>query len=180
MKRIFIFIVLFSSVFVSKNTLGQIVKGTRFIKGGELSISSDRRTYKHDQDSYRYKSSSMSISSGVGYFIMNNLSVGIDLRYSSAKVLLSGYYYVDEVSGSDFSFGPFVRYYLGGKVFLGSGYQHSLSNKDDFPIEFGGAIFLKDRISIEPTIKLFRPFISDEDTYLSIGASLSIYLNKKN
>lgn len=83
----------------------QLVKGSKVIGGGLSYISSESKDYL-EQD---IKSSSLAFVPSFGYFVADDLAVGINLGYRSSKV--KNNFANDDDKYSEFSVGPFVRYY---------------------------------------------------------------------
>src|SRR3712207_3405035 len=91
----------------------QIPAGTLFV-GGSASFSSS--TSKNNQDpniTYKNKSTSLNFNPKVGYFISNNIALGLGINSFTSRSKIEGNG-VNESSGNKFnSFGinPFGRYY---------------------------------------------------------------------
>ncbi len=77
----------------------QIAKGSLFFGGG-FNINSNKTETAADD----LKSSSFSIEPSGGYFISDNLAIGLDLGFTSSTL-------TNEDKESEFAFGPFVRFY---------------------------------------------------------------------
>jgi outer membrane protein len=81
----------------------QLVKGTKMIGGG-LTYSSTTEPYYINED---ITTTSFEIMPGFGYFISDGFAVGLNVGYSSGKQK----YINVETKSSEFSVGPFARYY---------------------------------------------------------------------
>jgi outer membrane protein len=105
--------ILFLSLFLTTSVVfGQLEKGNFFVQGSSsLGFNSEKYTYISDGTSTESsKSTSFRFRPKAGYFIMDNLPVGLDIYVNSYKSKSIG---DDRVStNSDFTFGPFARYYF--------------------------------------------------------------------
>ena len=90
-----------------------------------------------------------------GYFVIDNLNVGLGLGFSSFSQ--------GDFSLSSFSIGPYLRYYLPMKLFGELGYQFGSQKLDvgdgdatistgDLGIVVGYAIMCNDVVAIEPSL----------------------------
>ncbi|GIL23550.1 MAG: hypothetical protein BroJett042_20630 [Bacteroidota bacterium] len=92
-------------MFIAPAAWAQTTQGSKSIGGGfEYYSNKQENIYGN----YDYESSSFEIMPQVGYFIIDNLEVGVLLNYTSGK---SGYTQLDPTKNSSFSVGPFARYY---------------------------------------------------------------------
>ena len=102
-----------------------------------------------------------------GYFIINNLAVGLNV----------GYVKIDEYS--EMSFGGFARYYIAGKFFAGAGFTSISPEEGDstteIPVEIGYAAFITDNIAIEPGLSYV---IGDGYEKFGPNVGFSLYLNR--
>ncbi len=145
MKKLFIIAVL---VTVSSLGYSQVSKST-WLLGGSAGFSATTGDYK---------STSININPNIGYFVMDKLAVGARIGFD--------YYKPKDVDAStEFSAGPFVRYYfvdLGSKAKLfghaqfgfgstkeGGGESVSSTN---WGIYAGPAFFLNPSIALEATL----------------------------
>lgn len=91
-------------MFIAPATWAQTTQGSKSVGGGFEYYSS-----KQENPFYGvYESSSFEIMPQAGYFIIDNLEVGVLLNYTSGKF---GYEELDPTKNSSFSVGPFARYY---------------------------------------------------------------------
>lgn len=92
-------------MFIAPAAWAQTTQGSKSVGGGfEYYSNKQENIYGN----YDYESSSFEIMPQVGYFIIDNLEVGVLLNYTSGK---SGYTQLDPTKNSSFSVGPFARYY---------------------------------------------------------------------
>ncbi len=120
-----------------------------------------------------------------GYFIMDNLAVGLLIGFESEKT--------GDVSASGFGIGPVVRYYLPMKVFGQLSYQFGSQKTDtgdfdftyttgDLGIGVGYAAFVNDHVAIEPMIAYHMTSAKPEEGDSVNGGSfglnvgISVYL----
>lgn len=103
MKKLFT--LLFVSALAVPAVWAQTTQGSISV-GGSASFDS----YKNESQyaGAAYKSSSLGISPKAGYFVIDNLEVGVNLGFSSGKY---GYENVDATKTSSFLAGPYARYY---------------------------------------------------------------------
>jgi hypothetical protein len=89
---------------------GQLTNGGNFIVGTSVGLSSaNSNIIQDDAEGEGPQSSQFSISPKVGYFIMDNLAIGIGLDYTRSLVKEPN---EDRNLDSDLLFGPYARYYL--------------------------------------------------------------------
>ena len=126
-----------------------------------------------------------------GYFVIDNLAIGLDLGFSSTSV--------GDQSSSGFEAGPYVRYFLPMKIFAEVGYQFGSQKTTvdlgppigEVDVEYGtGALnigvgyaaFLNDNVSIEPIVQyVMTSTTPDEGDSVSgggfgVGINFGIYL----
>lgn len=109
----------------------------------------------------------LNINLKAGYFVINNLTAGLNAGYSK----------IDDASVT--SVGVFARYYVAGKFFAGAGYTSIKPDGGDsateIPIELGFAAFVSDNIAIEPSVGY-----SMGDGYERFGFNIgfSLYFNR--
>jgi hypothetical protein len=116
-----------------------------------------------------------------GYFVIENLTLGLNLGFSSISE--------GDASLNVSEFGLFGRYYINGKIFGGIGYS-SQKTKYDFgfgdgesttsiiPIELGYAAFINDVIAIEPALNYTIYGSDSEGASFGINIGISIYLGR--
>lgn len=107
-----------------------------------------------------------------GYFVIDNLAVGLTLGYEKFKW--------GDLEADQTSFGLFGRYYFQGKIFAGAGFQSVKSGDADaetfIPLEVGYAAFITDNIAIEPSLNYV---IGDGNSTFGLGVGFTLYLNRK-
>ncbi len=112
MKYLLIFIIFLS---FTETALGQLDKGI-WLVGGSGSFQSNKRDFIVGQDIVQYKDIDVSLSSSVGYFIIDKLAIGIKPSFSWSKSdyvrTLAGNVGGGRGNNSWLYFGPFGRYYL--------------------------------------------------------------------
>ncbi len=134
-----------------------LVNGSIFINSTTSKTKLDGET-RDDSKTFEVRASPR-----VGYFIIDNLAVGLDLFLQSSNTTFED---IDgDVKNNGFSIGPFGRYYFGnglfaeGTVGIGSSTISSAFFPDDikssvFGWRIGGgyALFLGEHIAVEPTV----------------------------
>lgn len=135
------------------------------------------KSYKMDNDQDE-SASDMNFDVRAGYFVIDNLAVGLDVGFGSQKEAGA-----DDAS-SNFQVGPYVRYFLPMKVFAELGYQfgslsaggETLGSTGDLGIGVGYAAFLNDNVSIEPMVKYHLTSFSPEegDSFSGSGFEVAI------
>lgn len=167
-----------------QTSLAQFNQG-RMLVGGSASFSS--MTYKETfmgSTSPNSTTNRFSITPKVGYFVINNLAVGLDASFSTEN---------ESTVTTTFMAGPFVRYYVKpglffqGEYLLGSGKEDNTeSSISSWSAGIGYAIFLNDHIAIEPTVaytsnvtKYKEDNEKDIVTGLAVAIGFQIYLGKR-
>lgn len=145
----------------------QIQKGTILV-GAKSDLSFSSTSYDGIDD----KETQFDLSVGAGYFLIDNLALGLNLGYSSYKF--------GDVDRSVTSFGLFGRYYIQGKIFAGAGFASIKPEGGDsstiIPLEVGYAAFITDNIAIEPALNYI---IGDGSSTFGLGVGFNLYLNRK-
>lgn len=164
MKKILLtFFVAFVVVF---STSAQIEKGAILV-----GASSNAGFTSYDEDAGDF--SMFNISLKGGYFIMDNLVLGLNLGL------------VDIEDASETTFGVFGRYYFNGKIFGGLGYGSTKvdNGSSDFtvsqiPLEVGYAAFIGKAIAVEPSLN-YTMYGSDGDgASFGLNVGFTLYLNR--
>ena len=167
---------MFASVIVFAAS-AQISKGAILMRG-----SSNLGFTSFNEDAGDYTQFNLDVKGG--YFIMDNLALGLNLGFSSVDLGDSG-------KETDTGFGVFGRYYFNGKIFGGVGFNSvkvkfesdsfdSESTVSVIPIEVGYAAFLNDVVAIEPSVN-YSIYGSDaEGASFGIAVGLTVYLNRGN
>lgn len=144
MKKINTFLLL---LLLSSTVIAQTEKG-RFLPGGNFSFSSSNAN--------GYKEKIINANVSFGYFVQNNLAMGIAMGGSSDKLKGSGF----EDKTSSFVVNPFFRYYFTemekAKMFaefdFGIGQTESYSTSSDFTFwrfAAGPEFFLNKNVGVE-------------------------------
>lgn len=136
----------------------------------------------------------------VGYFVIDNLAVGLGVDLASATFKAEGSN--NKNTQSAFTVTPFVRYYLDMGLFfqgqVGFGNQKDKTVADntttttknnvlDWALGVGYAYFLNDHVAIEPIVyygshaeKRDNPDVKDTYAGLGINVGLQVYLGARN
>jgi hypothetical protein len=87
------------------------------------------------------------VSPNLGYFIADDLAIGLSLNLSSVSV--------DGNSSTDFGLGPFIRFYFADAIFAQVGANLGLGDREftDLELGLGYSWFVDNSVAIEP--KLF-------------------------
>lgn len=93
---------------------GQVTDGGNFVVGASLGLSSAhskiiQEVGTGESEGEGPSSSQFSISPKLGYFVIDQLALGIGLDYTRSEVEEPSH---NRTTDSDLLFGPFVRYYL--------------------------------------------------------------------
>lgn len=126
-----------------------ITKGNKIISGAGSIESFHSRSGDFGSNTFN-----LSLSPGVGYFIIDNLAIGINTNFSITSQGGYGFYTL--------GLGPYARYYFKNGLFLNGelGYNllHGLKNNATKQKEYsiipgiGYAIFLNPKVSFEPSL----------------------------
>ena len=181
------------AILLSISSSAQFNKG-RILAGGSAGYNSTTSKSKFGSNSANTiaKSSEFSLTPQVGYIIIDNLAIGagLDFSFISSKPEADIY---DEMS-TRLLFQPFVRYYIEPGIFfqgaLGLGSQKDKQSYQgtsqeqkyaatNWSLAVGYALFLNDRVALEPMIgyRNSNLKVKDSDTkYLDSGLFLKIGL----
>ncbi len=148
---------------------GQFTDRGRFMLGSAVGFATNSsKTSLANAAESEPKNTQWNISPSIGYFLFNNLTLGIGLDYTSSSETRAG---EDKTKDADLLFGPFARYYFpfGDKaIFLQSnfGFGNSADNltvdgaKQNINTNIlavgvgpGFTIFSNDGIGIEALVK---------------------------
>ncbi len=163
------FLLLFSFVVISTCS-AQIPSGTLFV-GGSASFSSNSSKNNQNPDiTYKTKSTSLNFNPKVGYFITDNIALGIGINFYNSKSRFEDYDLTEQIRNKNNSIGinPFGRYYklLSEKVgFFGqftlsytkgrgesNGNIHQKNSSFGASLAPGFVFFATPKIGIETTI----------------------------
>jgi hypothetical protein len=168
MKKILLTLFAATVVFAAS---AQIGKGTILVGG-----SSNLNFTSNNEDHGDF--SEMSLDVRGGYFVMDNLAVGLRLGYDKYKSNADGASDVDAVT----TFGVFGRYYVQGKIMLGAGYaitDYGTPSSSALSIEAGYAIFLNDAVAIEPALNYTSFGSDDQGAAFGLNVGISVFLGRK-
>jgi hypothetical protein len=146
-------LVLLLSLVFSLSSFGQIEKP--ITKGNKiLSGAGSVQFFQARSGNFAANTFYLSLSPGVGYFILDNLAIGINTNFELTKAGGSGVY--------TFGLGPYARYYFNNGLFfrtdIGYNLLHGLGNSTAKQKEYtiipgiGYAIFLNPKVSFEPSL----------------------------
>jgi outer membrane protein len=166
MKKVLLTVFAALTVFVAS---AQIEQGTWLVGA---SSNAGFTSYNEDAGDF----SEFNINVKGGYFVIENLAVGLNLGYTK----------IDEASET--TLGLFGRYYVNGKIFVGAGFN---STSVDFgidgvdkatystiPLEVGYAAFLNNVVAIEPSVG-YQIYGGDrEGAAFGINVGISVYLGR--
>lgn len=112
MKNFHLFIFLF--LFTLQYSFAQVTEAGNFMIGSTLGLSSAQSRITQidsggEESEETPSSTQFSIAPSIGYFILDQLAVGIGMDYTLSQVDNSN---EDYTRDSDLLFGPFARYYL--------------------------------------------------------------------
>lgn len=172
-----------------------------FLLGGSTRFSTSFETNKSKNGgttTTNYKTTSFSLQPQAGYFVIDNLAAGLGIDLSSTSQKADGS--SDKFVNSQFTFAPFVRYYLfdkfygQGSVTFGSAkYKQTIGGTTtETKYSVGGwsllggyAFFLNDAVSLEPQVgyasssrKAKNSNGKNIDAGLFIGVGLYAYISK--
>ena len=173
MKKAFLLSTLLGAATIAAQAQTTIPKGTVSL-GGSVGYSYSSDEYKStlgSGSSTKYSTSSFSISPYVGFFVADNLSIGLNVSYASSKPEYSGSNIPDASpkATTNFQIGPFVQYYnmlseqFGLVGTLSAGYEHTSRPATSNSVGLTGSGFYS---GITPSI-VFFPIPK-----FSIGASI--------
>lgn len=136
------------------------------------------QSFKLDNDQDE-SASNLDFTARAGYFVIDNLAVGLDVDFGSSKAAGA------DDADSQFGVGPYVRYYLPMKVFGQLGYQfgsvssggEKLYSTGDLGIGVGYAAFLNDHVSIEPMVKYDLTSAKPDEGDSVSGSGFGVYIN---
>ncbi len=166
---------------LSQVTSAQAVNQGAWMLGGTAGFQSDNP--KPDDGE---TNTTIDLSPNIGYFIGDNLGLGVALRFRSQSAEDG----IQDNSTTEFAIGPFIRYYFADAIFAQLGANLGLSD-DDSTIEFdegftelelgvGYSFFVDNSVAIEP--KLFYRInnvkgsdsLEDLGDFSTIGLSIGI------
>jgi len=179
MKKVFIAL---CAVALGTTAMAQTDQGGwMFGAGSDLSFMSSKQD--NDQEDSQ---SDFGLDVRAGYFVIDNLAVGLDVGFTSSSL--------GDASESSVLVGPYVRYYLPMKIFAEVGYRlGSQKSEIDFGdpigvqevtygvgalgIGVGYAAFLNDNISIEPMVQYAMATTSPDEGDSVSGSGFGVMVN---
>lgn len=172
MKRVLLTAFAALTVFAAS---AQIEQGTWLIGG-----SSNLGFTSFNEDAGDYSQFNIDVKGG--YFVIENLAVGLNLGYSSVDL-------GDFGKETDTGFGVFTRYYFNGKIFGGVGFNSvtakfesdlgdSESTISVIPIEVGYAAFIGKVVAIEPALNYSIYGGDGEGASFGVNIGISVYLGR--
>lgn len=144
----------------------QINKGTVLV-----GASSNLNLTSTDPDGGE-SSSVFALDVSAGYFVIDNLALGLNLGYEKNS----------ELDDAAIIIGAFGRYYINGKVFAGAGVstvKFGDASSTVIPLEIGYAAFITDNIAIEPSLN-YSLWSGDfmEGSTIGLNVGLALYFNR--
>lgn len=129
-------------------------------------VTNSSRDFFDGEDVNRVsKANTYQISPVIGYFVADNISIGLALNLSGASTKFTSDFGENESKNNSFSISPFFKYYFtegnfkpffGGGVGLGTGKFERITNGFEskslsvfFNLNAGVAYFINDKVSIE-------------------------------
>lgn len=148
----------------------QIEKGTWLASGGSnLSFTSN------NEDAGDY--SEFDVNVKAGYFVIDNLAVGLLVGYNKLNFNADGADSPDATT----AIGLFGRYYVNGNVLLGANFASAKSGDlsgTQIGLEAGYAIFLNNAVAIEPALN-YNIFGGDlEGAQFGLNVGISVFLGR--
>ncbi len=156
-------IFLFSVFYCSGQTnQGNFILGGAF--DGEFGNNKSSHTVGNITTTYTNNYTHIAFNPKLGYFVVNNLAIGINLGIGSDKT-------DGNLNSSNLSVGPFIRFYspikLFGEAYLGYRSQKYYNNVPytangaDFSVGGGFAWFIGKKVALEPTLKYAGYYIKN-------------------
>ena len=152
------------AAFVVFAASAQVEQGTWLLSGGSnLDFTVNDEDQGDDSD--------FTVAARGGYFVIENLAVGLNL----------GLYKNSEADDALVGVGPFARYYFMGKIFAGAGVTFVSAgdySETQIPLEVGYAAFLNKVVAIEPALN-FTSYGGDASgSSFGVNVGISVYLGR--
>lgn len=174
---LFICLMFFPTIILSQ--IEKPIKKGNILIGGGLNSS----YYKNQDDkdkSDSYKSISFNVSPSVGYFIVDNLSLGISTQFYYNKI-----WGVINFENKQSGIGPFVKYYFNNGFFSTLSFYYSTTSaifnfKSNYMIspELGYAFFINSKVSLELSLNYqYTKYLNTPNHYHSDNKEVVIYFN---
>jgi hypothetical protein len=174
----------------------QITKGY-WLVGGNASLSFDEQLNSF-ADGSSAKRTLLELSPNIGYFLTDQLATG-------AKINIQGVYYkyIEGSNGTNYTFGPFIRYYFLKpekliNVFVETSFLYGINHRpkyegfyeahNNYVYKYNGvigtSIFLNDVVSINFSLDYTRTTYDDgsqlqKNNDITFGIGFQIFLIKK-
>ncbi len=181
-------------------SFAQFNKGSKMI-GGSLSFNTNTSKSKSgNTTTTTEKSTEYSFTPSFGYFVIDNLAIGLGLNASISRSRPEADIY--DTDNFSMRFQPFVRYYLDQRIFfhgeygIGSGKQkYSYTGQDPIVDKYnlshwalgaGYAILLNEHVTIDPMFGYGSSSAKDRETkdkdinsgfFIQVG--IQVFLDKK-
>ena len=133
------------------------------------------------QDGFDENRTEFNFSPAIGYFVADNLSIGVALDLQSSKL--------GDFKSSSTAIGPFARYYFDGLFYVGAGYGAlSVKNENNggsvttngglLSFEAGYPIWIVDNIAIEPSLNyaIGSGDLLEDISIFGLAVGFNIYL----
>jgi|WetSurMetagenome_2_1015567.scaffolds.fasta_scaffold124686_2 hypothetical protein len=176
MKKLILLLLLALSLNSFAQIEKPITKGNRIISGAG-SIESFHSGFHSPTGDFGANTFNLTLSPGVGYFIIDNLAIGINTDFSLTYQGGYGIYTL--------GLGPYARYYFKNGLFingqLGYNLLHGLKNNNQKQKAYsiipgiGYAIFLNPKVSFEPSLNYRH--INGPDSNSQDGVFLELKLS---
>jgi hypothetical protein len=137
MKKI-VYVLLTALISIGLQLEAQVTSSGNFVIGSTFGLSTAKSKITQDsgdgeEEVDNPSSSQFSFSPRVGYFVIDNFAVGIQMDYTSSEVKQPN---LDRTTDSDLLFGPFARFYLpvgdDMGLFLEAGFGFGNSNDEKY------------------------------------------------
>ena len=174
MKKIFLSVAAF--VLISAGAFAQIEQGTILV-GASSNLSFISQSFDGVDDKWN----NFNLDVMGGYFVIENLAVGLNLGFDNTTF--------GDSKSTVTGFGLFGRYYVNGKIFIGAGFNSNKQKDDDglsesefsfttIPLEVGYAAFITDNIAIEPSLNYILESGDVEGSIFGLNVGFALYLGR--
>ena len=171
---------------ITLTTNAQITKGNWMV-GGTGNFTNYKSTFENNNTEITQTGSALTISPNLGYFIVDNLTVGTSVSFSFSNP--SG----SNNNSQGYSLSPFIRYYFRKtdkmiNPFLQTSYSFGKGKSDSggsnkstgYTIKGGSAIFFNSSVALELSLNYdSSKFNSDvKSNNFTVGIGFQIHLEK--